>query len=294
MTATIINGRALADEIIQSVAERVARRVENGLEPPGLAVIMLGDDPASQVYVRNKRKASARAGIRSRDIDLPDTTTQAELLEIIDGLNAETAISGILVQLPLPDHIDSSKVIERIRPDKDVDGFHPYNVGRLAQRIPLLRPCTPVGVIKLLESVGHKFFGEHAVIVGASNLVGRPMMLELLLQGCTTTICHKFTRNVPELVAEGDIVVVATGKPQLVQGDWIKPGATVIDVGIHRQPDGSFLGDVAFDDTKERAGAITPVPGGVGPMTVACLLENTLQAAEIQDRKTEIPDVTNV
>lgn len=294
MTAQIINGRALADEIIQSVAERVAQRVESGLEAPGLAVIMLGDDPASQIYVRNKRKASARAGIQARDIDLPAETSQEELLAVIEEMNAEPAVSGILVQLPLPDHIDSSKVIERIRPDKDVDGFHPYNVGRLAQRIPLLRPCTPVGILKLLESVGHEFFGEHAVIVGASNLVGRPMTLELLLAGCTTTTCHKFTRELPDLVRKGDIVVVATGKPQLVQGDWIKPGATVVDVGIHRQPDGSFLGDVVFEDAKENAGAITPVPGGVGPMTVACLLENTLLAAELQDKKVDIPDVTNV
>jgi len=219
-------------------------------------------------------------GFNSVAHDLPSDTRQEDLLALIDQLNDDTSIDGILVQLPLPKHLDASQLLERIRPDKDVDGFHPYNVGRLAQRMPLLRPCTPKGIITLLESTGVDLHGLDAVVVGASNIVGRPMALELLLAGCTTTVTHRFTRNLEEHVRRADLVVVATGITGLVKGEWIKPGAIVIDVGINRQADGRLLGDVEFGPASERAAWITPVPGGVGPMTRACLLENTLHAAE--------------
>jgi methylenetetrahydrofolate dehydrogenase (NADP+)/methenyltetrahydrofolate cyclohydrolase len=219
-------------------------------------------------------------GFESRAYDLPETTRQDELLALIDELNADPAIDGILVQLPLPKHLDASGLLERIRPDKDVDGFHPYNVGRLAQRIPLLRPCTPKGIMALLAETGVDLHGLDAVVVGASNIVGRPMALELLLAGCTVTVTHRFTRNLEEHVKRADLLVVATGITGLVKGDWIKPGAIAIDVGINRQPDGRLLGDIEFKGASERAGWITPVPGGVGPMTRACLLENTLHAAD--------------
>jgi methylenetetrahydrofolate dehydrogenase (NADP+)/methenyltetrahydrofolate cyclohydrolase len=245
----------------------------------------VGADPASQIYVRNKRQACEQVGFVSKAYDLPSDTPEARLLGLIDELNADPTIDGILVQLPLPAHIPTESVIERIRPDKDVDGFHPYNLGRLAQRIPKLRPCTPYGVIKLLEHYGEKFYGRHAVVVGASNIVGRPMALELLLMGATVTVCHRFTEHTERYVAEADILVVAVGKPELVKGAWIKPGATVVDVGMNRMPDGSLKGDVEFDKARERAAYITPVPGGVGPMTVAMLLVNTLAAAETHDGK---------
>ena len=280
MSAQIIDGKALASELRQSVAHQVTQRRAAGLRPPGLAVVLVGKDPASEVYVRNKRRGCAEVGIESHAYDLPVETTQEALLELIDRLNTDTAVDGILVQLPLPTHIDSSTVIERIRPDKDVDGFHPYNIGRLAQRIPLLRPCTPYGIIKILEHYHEKFLGRHAVVVGASNIVGRPMALELLLMGATVTICHRFTENLREHVAAGDILVVAVGKPELVPGEWVKPGATVIDVGMNRLPDGRLTGDIGFEAACQRASLITPVPGGVGPMTVAMLLQNTLTAAE--------------
>jgi methylenetetrahydrofolate dehydrogenase (NADP+)/methenyltetrahydrofolate cyclohydrolase len=251
---------------------------------PGLAVVLVGADPASQIYVRNKRQACEQAGFLSKAYDLPAETPEAKLLGLIDELNADPAIDGILVQLPLPAHIATEKVVERIRPDKDVDGFHPYNIGRLAQRIPKLRPCTPYGIVKLLEHYGEKFYGRHAVVVGASNIVGRPMALELLLMGCTVTVCHRFTEHTDRHVAEADILVVAVGKPGLVKGAWVKPGATVIDVGVNRMPDGSLKGDVEFEAARERAAFITPVPGGVGPMTVTMLLANTLTAAETHDQ----------
>ncbi len=280
MPAKIIDGKKVSAEVRNEVKEAVLKRKEQGKRPPGLAVILIGGDPASQVYVGHKRKACKEIGIYSRSYDLPTETTQHELITLIEELNNDSDIDGILVQLPLPDHLDASLVIEQIHPDKDVDGFHPINVGRLALRIPALRPCTPFGVIRLLESIGETFYGKHAVIVGASNIVGRPMMLELLLAGSTVTVCHRFTKNTPELVSQADIVIVAVGKAGLVKGEWIKKGATVIDVGVNRLENGKLAGDVEFDKASERAEWITPVPGGVGPMTVAMLMKNTLKACE--------------
>ena len=280
MTAKLIDGKAIAAIVRQSVKQRIDERLANKQRPPGLAVILVGQDPASEIYVRNKRKACHEAGVLSRSFDLPIDTSELELLTLIQELNRDDSIDGILVQFPLPDHIDADKVTEYIRPGKDVDGFHPYNLGRLAERRPSLRACTPKGVITLLEHTGETFYGREVVVVGASNNVGRPMTLELLLAGCTVTTCHRFTRNLDQHVARADILVVAVGKPGIVSGEWVKPGATVIDVGINRREDGSLVGDIGFDAACERAGWITPVPGGVGPMTVATLLENTLYAAE--------------
>ncbi|WP_342242944.1 bifunctional methylenetetrahydrofolate dehydrogenase/methenyltetrahydrofolate cyclohydrolase FolD [Pseudomonas sp. OTU5201] len=280
MTAQLIDGKTIAARLRQQIALRVAERRQQGLRVPGLAVILVGSDPASQVYVAHKRKDCEEVGFLSQAHDLPASTSQAELLALIDRLNEDPAIDGILVQLPLPEHLDASQLLERIHPDKDVDGFHPYNVGRLAQRIPLLRPCTPKGIMTLLESTGTDLYGMNAVVVGASNIVGRPMALELLLAGCTVTVTHRFTKDLAGHVANADLVVVAAGKPGLVKGEWIKPGAIVIDVGINRQDDGKLVGDVEYDVAEQRASWITPVPGGVGPMTRACLLENTLYAAE--------------
>lgn len=280
MTAQLIDGKAIAANIRQQIAQRVAERREQGLRAPGLAVILVGSDPASQVYVAHKRKDCEEVGFTSRAYDLGDETSQDELRDLIDSLNEDASIDGILLQLPLPAHLDASLLLERIRPDKDVDGFHPYNIGRLAQRMPLLRPCTPKGIMTLLASTGQDLYGMHAVVVGASNIVGRPMALELLLGGCTVTITHRFTKDLAGHVAQADIVVVAAGKPGLVRGEWVKEGAIVIDVGINRQADGKLIGDVVYESALPRAGWITPVPGGVGPMTRACLLENTLHAAE--------------
>jgi methylenetetrahydrofolate dehydrogenase (NADP+)/methenyltetrahydrofolate cyclohydrolase len=280
MTAQLIDGKAIAASLRQQIAQRVAERRQQGLRAPGLAVILVGSDPASQVYVSHKRKDCEEVGFVSQAYDLPASTSQDELTALIDRLNDEPGIDGILVQLPLPEHLDSSLLLERIRPDKDVDGFHPYNIGRLAQRMPLLRPCTPKGLMTLLESTGADLYGMHAVVVGASNIVGRPMAMELLLAGCTVTITHRFTKDLPTHVGQADIVVVAAGKPGLVKGEWIKEGAIVIDVGINRQADGKLIGDVVYETALPRAGWITPVPGGVGPMTRAGLLENTLHAAE--------------
>ncbi len=283
MSARLIDGKSLAKSIRTEIRHAVEMRSAEGKRVPGLAVIMVGDDPASQVYVTHKRNDCREVGIHSLAYDLPASTGQDDLLALIDRLNEDPAVDGILVQLPLPQQIDSVAVIERIRPDKDVDGFHPYNVGRLAQRIPRLRPCTPFGVIRLLESIGETFKGRNAVVVGASNIVGRPMALELLLAGATVTICHRFTSDLAEQVARADIVVVGVGKPGLVRGEWVKRGATVIDVGINRTEDGRLIGDVEFDAARERAAWITPVPGGVGPMTRAMLLANTLYAAREHD-----------
>ncbi len=280
MTAKLIDGKAIAANLRQKIAQRVVERRQQGLRAPGLAVILVGTDPASQVYVSHKRKDCEEVGFVSVAHDLPATTSQDALLALIDSLNNDSAIDGILVQLPLPVHLDASLLLERISPDKDVDGFHPYNVGRLAQRIPLLRPCTPKGIMTLLESTGINTYGLDAVVVGASNIVGRPMALELLLAGCTVTVTHRFTQDLAKHVANADLVVVAAGKPGLVKGEWIKPGAIVIDVGINRQEDGKLVGDVEYEVAAQRASWITPVPGGVGPMTRACLLENTLYAAE--------------
>ncbi len=280
MSAQIIDGKATAARLRQQVKQRVDERLARGLRAPGLAVILVGSDPASEVYVSHKRKDCAEVGFNSKAYDLPSDTTQEQLLALIEELNNDAAIDGILVQLPLPAHIDAEAVIETIHPDKDVDGFHPYNIGRLALRMPVLRPCTPRGVMVLLEGLGLPLKGMYAVIVGASNIVGRPMGLELLLAGCTVTTCHRFTRDSAELTRQADIVVVAAGKAGLVKGDWIKPGAIVIDVGINRTADGKLVGDVDYAAAAERASWITPVPGGVGPMTRALLLQNTLDAAE--------------
>jgi len=280
MTAKLIDGKAIAARARESVKLRIDERRLNRQRIPGLAVVLIGSDPASEIYVRNKRKACDDAGLLSHSYDLPEETTEEELLGLIDRLNEDPTIDGILVQSPLPDHINPDLVTESIRPDKDVDGFHPYNIGRLALRRPSLRSCTPRGIITLLEHTGETFYGREAVIVGASNIVGRPMALELLLAGCTVTTCHRFTRDLERHVARADILVVAVGKPGVVAGEWVRPGATVIDVGINRQDDGLLVGDVGFAAAFERAAWITPVPGGVGPMTVATLLENTLYAAE--------------
>ena len=281
MTAQIIDGKQVAADVRASVKQRIATRTAEGKRCPGLAVILIGSDPASQVYVNHKRKACEEVGIISRSYDLPAHTTQHELVELINTLNHDPQIDGILVQLPLPAHLDASLVIEQIAPNKDVDGFHPTNVGRLTLRIPGLRPCTPYGVMRLLESTGEVFKGRHAVIVGASNIVGRPMALELLLAGATVSVTHRFSGNLTaDLVRQADIVIAAVGKPGLVKGEWIKPGATVIDVGINRLENGRLVGDVEFEAAAERAAWITPVPGGVGPMTVAMLMQNTLEACE--------------
>lgn len=281
MTAQIISGTQLASQIKSNVAQQISQYVAQGKRAPSLAVILVGADPASQVYVGSKRKSCAEIGIVSKSYDLPETTTEQALLELIETLNQDAEVNGILVQLPLPKHIDSTKVIEQISPEKDVDGFHPYNVGRLCQRIPTLRACTPYGVMKLLETTGISFYGKHAVIVGASNIVGRPMALELLLAGCTVTVTHRFTEDLASHIRQADILVVAVGKPKFIKGEWIKDGAVVVDVGINRL-EGKLVGDVEFDIAAQRAAYITPVPGGVGPMTVAMLMQNTLSAYEKQ------------
>lgn len=283
MTAQIIDGKAIADNLLNSINARINTRLAAGKRAPGLAVILLGDDPASAIYVRNKRLACEKVGIRSVAYNISSSTTEAELLELIDTLNADSTIDGILVQSPLPAHIKDELVIERISPNKDVDGFHPYNIGRLAVRQPTLRSCTPFGVIKMLEAANIKLMGIDAVVVGVSNHVGRPMALELLLAGCTVTSCHRHTKDLATTVAGADLVVAAAGKPGLIKGEWIKPGAIVVDIGINRLPDGKLAGDVEFETAKTRASWITPVPGGVGPMTVATLMENTLLALELSE-----------
>lgn len=280
MTAQIIDGKLISQTVRSEVGARVKARVEAGLRAPGLAVVLVGQDPASQVYVGSKRRACEEVGFISKSFDLPTTTTEAELLSIIDTLNQDAEIDGILVQLPLPAGMDSTKILEHINPEKDVDGFHPYNVGRLSQRIPKLRSCTPKGIITLLDRYNIQVRGMHAVVVGASNIVGRPMTLELLLAGCTTTTCHRFTKDLEHHIRQADLVVVAVGKPNFIPGEWIKEGAVVVDVGINRLDSGKLIGDVEYDIAKTKASYITPVPGGVGPMTVASLIENTLLACE--------------
>ncbi len=284
MSAQILDGKAIAAEVREQVKTRTRARKEQGLRQPGLAVVLVGENPASQVYVRNKRKFSEEVGILSKAHDLPATTGEAELLALVDELNRDPEIDGILVQLPLPAHIDPQTVIERIDPHKDVDGFHPYNMGRLALRMPLLQPCTPKGVMTLLARTDLELAGRDAVIIGQSNIVGRPMALELLMAGCTITVCHSRTHDLHHKTLGADILVVAMGRPEKIPGDWIKPGAVVIDVGMNRLDDGRLVGDVAFAGAREKAAWITPVPGGVGPMTVATLLENTLLAAELRDQ----------
>jgi methylenetetrahydrofolate dehydrogenase (NADP+)/methenyltetrahydrofolate cyclohydrolase len=278
MQAHLIDGKLIAKNVRKDVAEYVTGAVAAKKRAPGLAVVLVGSDPASQVYVNNKRKACDDVGFVSKSYDLPATTGQEALLELIDTLNVDDTIDGILVQLPLPAGLNSELILERINPHKDVDGFHPYNIGRLAQRIPAIRPCTPKGIMTMIESTKRNVKGLDAVIVGASNIVGRPMGLELLLAGCTVTTCHKFTKDLKSHVERADLLVVAVGKPNFIPGEWIKQNAIVIDVGINRLGDGSLVGDVEFDKAAEKAGWITPVPGGVGPMTVASLIENTLEA----------------
>jgi methylenetetrahydrofolate dehydrogenase (NADP+)/methenyltetrahydrofolate cyclohydrolase len=278
MVAQLIDGKALAAKIRAEIAIHIAARRQQGVRQPGLAVILVGEDPASAIYVRNKQQACDDVGIKSIHHHLPATTSENALIELIERLNNDISVDGILLQLPLPSHIDDNKVLESIAPHKDVDGFHPYNLGRLAQRRPLLRPCTPLGIMALLDNIKEPYKNRHAVIVGASNIVGRPMALELLLAGSTITICHRFTQDLADYAAAADILVSAVGKPGIIKGEWIKPGATVIDVGINRLADGTITGDIEFASAKMRAGWITPVPGGVGPMTVAMLLKNTLLA----------------
>ena len=280
MTAQILDGKAIAESLKQDLKRATDMRLKSGKRPPGLVVILLGADPASEVYVSSKRRGCEEIGFKSTSYNLPVTTTEAELLELINTLNHNSEIDGILVQLPLPVHINADNIIEHIAPHKDVDGFHPFNIGRLAQRNPQLRPCTPKGMITMLNQTGIDLRGQEAVVIGASNIVGRPMSLELLLAGCTTTVCHRMTRDLELHVRRADILIVAVGRPNFIPGEWVKPGAIVLDVGINRLKDGSLVGDVEFHAAREKAAWISPVPGGVGPMTVATLLENTLYAAE--------------
>ena len=281
MTAKLIDGKKIAEKIISEIKDKVISNQSEGIAPPGLAVIQVGKDPASSVYVRNKRKSCEEVGMKSFNYDLDKSTSQQELIELVDSLNNNAEVNGILIQLPLPSHINETIVIETISPSKDVDGFHPYTIGRLMQRIPLLRPCTAIGVITMLEAIEIDPKGMNAVIVGASNLVGRPLNLELLLKGATTTVCHKFTKNLKDHVMSADILAVAVGKPNFIPGSWIKEDAIVFDIGINRDENGKLTGDVDFDSAKEKASWISPVPGGVGPMTVAMLIKNTLLASEL-------------
>lgn len=277
--ASILDGRAIADKLIANVAQAVANGVKRGERPPGLAVVLIGDDPASDIYVGNKVKACARAGIVSRDYRLSHGSDEKSLLALIDQLNAEDEIDGILVQLPLPAHMDEHAVTRRISAEKDVDGFHPVNVGKLALRNPGLRPCTPRGVMTLLNAYGLDAKSKHAVVVGASNIVGRPLALELLLAGATITVAHRFTKKLESLVGQADYLFVAVGKPGVVDPEWLKPGVVAVDIGIHRDQEGRVRGDLDFEAACQRASWITPVPGGVGPMTVATLMQNTAEAA---------------
>lgn len=285
MTAQIINGKAISEALLNDIKAKITTRLSTGKRAPCLAVVLVGADPASHIYVRNKRLASEKAGIKSIVHELPATISEVELFALIDNLNNDPNIDGILVQSPLPAQISDEKIIERIHVDKDVDGFHPYNIGRLAVRQPTLRSCTPFGVIKMLQASKIDLMGLDAVIVGVSNHVGRPMALELLLAGCTTTSCHRHTKNLADNIKRADLIVAAAGKPGFIKGEWIKAGAIVIDIGINRLDDGTICGDVDFEAAKQRASYITPVPGGVGPMTVATLMENTLLALELSEKR---------
>lgn len=280
MTAKIIDGTLVSKIIRSEAAKKVEKRVADGFRAPGLATITVGEDPASRLYVSSKHRACKEVGLISKSFDLPASTTKEELIDVVDSLNHNSSVDGILVQLPLPKAVRPTSILERIIPEKDVDGFHPYNIGRLAQRIPKLRPCTPKGIMTLMEYYEIDVVGKHAVIIGASNIVGRPMTLELLLAGCTTTTCHRFTKSLDSYVRQADIVVVAVGKPNFIPGRWIKGGAVVIDAGISHKKSGELEGDVDFAAARNRASFITPVPGGVGPMTVATLIENTIHACE--------------
>ncbi len=277
--AKIIDGKAIAADMRQEIADDTRTLIEQGVTP-GLAVVLVGEDPASRVYVSMKEKACAAAGIFSDEHKLPATTSEVELLNLIGQLNDDERIDGILVQLPLPDHIDEGKVLEAISPAKDVDGFHPYNVGRLVTGSPLFQPCTPYGVMKMLERTGVELKGKEVVVVGRSNIVGKPVALMCLAEHATVTICHSRTIDLAEKVAAADVVIAAVGRPEMIKGGWIKPGAVVIDVGVNRVGDKKLVGDVEFAAACERAAAITPVPGGVGPMTITMLLYNTVESAK--------------
>lgn len=284
MPASLIDGKTISALRRNELKQRVQHHVEQGQRAPGLAVVLIGDDPASVIYVSNKRKACEEVGITSHSYDLPAETTQDELIHLINELNQSDKIDGILIQLPLPKHINERTIIEQIKPEKDVDGFHPYNLGRLAQRNPFLRPCTPLGIMNLLHHYDLNVKRKHAVVIGASNIVGRPMSLELLLAGATVTICHKFTQELQKFVEIADFLIVATGKIDIINSDWLKEHQVVVDVGMHRLPDGSIRGDVDFKSAVEKVAWITPVPGGVGPMTIVSLLENTMMsAAKLRD-----------
>jgi methylenetetrahydrofolate dehydrogenase (NADP+)/methenyltetrahydrofolate cyclohydrolase len=282
MSAQIISGKAIAEDMLNGIKSRISKRLSAGKRAPSLAVILVGGDPASSIYVRNKRLACEKVGIKSIAYDLASDIKESELFALIQKLNDDDTVDGILVQSPLPPQIDEKLIIEHISAAKDVDGFHPYNIGRLAVRQPTLRSCTPYGVIKMLNSANINLKGLDAVVVGVSNHVGRPMALELLLAGCTVTSCHRHTKDIQGNIVRADLVVAAAGKAGLIKGEWIKPGAIVIDIGINRLDDGTICGDVDFEAAKQRAGWITPVPGGVGPMTVATLMENTLLAMELR------------
>ncbi|ANH12670.1 TPA: bifunctional methylenetetrahydrofolate dehydrogenase/methenyltetrahydrofolate cyclohydrolase FolD [Legionella pneumophila] len=279
MPASLIDGREISALRRTELKQRVQYHVEQGQRAPGLAVVLIGNDPASVIYVSNKRKACEEVGITSHSFDLPAETTQEKLIELINELNQSDKIDGILIQLPLPKHINERTIIEHIKPEKDVDGFHPYNLGRLAQRNPFLRPCTPLGIMNLLHHYELNVKRKHAVVIGASNIVGRPMSLELLLAGATVTICHKFTQQLQKFVEIADFLIVATGKMDVIATDWLREHQVVIDVGMHRLPDGSIRGDIDFKKAVEKVAWITPVPGGVGPMTIVTLLENTMMSA---------------
>lgn len=283
MSARILDGKAVSRRIINEIRAETDDRKARGLRAPGLGMILVGENPASAVYVRNKEKSCKKSGVRSIMHRIPAETTQADLLALIDELNDDPEVDGILVQLPLPEQIDENAVIERIAPDKDADGFHPYSMGRLALGLPGFRPCTPRGIMTLLAETGIDISGRDAVIVGRSHIVGRPMALELISASATVTVCHSRTRDLQDKIAAADIVVAAVGRAQFIRGEWVKPGAVVIDVGINRLDDGSLVGDVAYEPAAERASWITPVPGGVGPMTVASLLQNTLDSVRSRD-----------
>ena len=281
MTAKIIDGKQIANEILLEIKETISKATMKGEKPPGLAVIQVGENSASKIYIKNKRIACSKVGIKSFNYDLPEQTSEKELIELVVSLNSNPEVNGILVQLPLPPQINETIIIETIEPIKDVDGFHPYTIGRLMQRIPILRPCTAIGVMTMLDSIGADPIGKHVVIVGASNLVGRPLALEFLLRGATTTVCHRFTENLEHFVRQADILAVAVGKPNVVLSEWIKKDAIVLDIGINRNKKGNITGDVDFEIAKEKASWISPVPGGVGPMTVAMLIKNTLLASKL-------------
>ncbi|MBA4697409.1 MAG: bifunctional methylenetetrahydrofolate dehydrogenase/methenyltetrahydrofolate cyclohydrolase FolD [Legionella sp.] len=282
MTASLLDGKKVATEIKRQLKDATRALEKQKKDLPGLAVILIGDDPASRIYVNNKRKACFEVGLNSYDYNLPTSTDTQVLFDLIDELNQSPKVHGILVQLPLPKHVDTAAVIERIHPHKDVDGFHPENIGRLALNHPFLRPCTPYGIMRLLDAYSLSPRGKHAVVVGASNIVGRPMMLEFLRAGATVTICHSLTQDLRSHIERGEIIVVATGKQDLISPTWLKPNHIIIDVGIHRSADGCLRGDISFHEAKDKVAWITPVPGGVGPMTIATLLDNTWQAYVFQ------------